>query len=233
MIAKIQEQQSLLRTYKIIIKKLEAESEAKDSEICALRNLLKEAVSWNKATEKRLNASGCPSFFYNLRIGSLGSTHFVQVLHFALQSVGSFVKAMVKQTESAKWDLDEAVKSIDPDASYAKRYHRIYGFESFVCKPIFEGFNIPNFAEMCRRVWVQHRLAFSSDEEVSIFEAKRNSRFSKVFMESVTECALCSGSGDRDGDIQVGFTVMPGFKVGRNVVQCRVHLSSVAVHTSS
>lgn len=326
MLAEIQEQQSLLRTYEITIKKLEAESEAKDAEISALRNQLAESMSGNKAMEKRLNASGCLSVFDNFRIGSLGPHHFVQVLHFALRSVRSFVKVMVKEMESAKWDLDEAVKFIEPEANFVKPSHRIYGFEAFVCKSIFEGFDFPNFmlpiteysakkqgqaqqhffdqfrklkslnpkhfivqnpqtsfpkftkakylalvhakmecsffgnlnlrklvtsggcptesvfftsfAEMCKRVWVLHCLAFSFDEEVSIFQAKRNSRFSEVFMESVTEDVLCSDSGDSslsggDGDIRVGFAVVPGFKIGRNVVQCQVYLSPLAAPVSS
>lgn len=329
MLAEIQEQQSLLRTYEITIKKLEAESEAKDSEISALRNQLAEVISGNKAIEKRLNASGCLSIFDNFRLGSLGPHHFVQVLHYALRSMRSFVKTMVKEMESAKWDLDEAVKFIEPEVNFAKPGHRIYGFESFVCKSIFEGFDFPNFmlpvieysakkqgqvqqqhffeqfknlkslnpkhfiaqnphssfakftrakylamvhakmecsffgnlglrklvtsggcptesvfftsfAEMCKRVWVLHCLAFSFDEKVSIFQAKRNSRFSEVFMESVTEDVLCSDSGDvsisgsdGDGDIRVGFTVVPGFKIGRNVVQCQVYLSPVAAPVSS
>ncbi|OWM72987.1 protein GRAVITROPIC IN THE LIGHT 1 [Punica granatum] len=329
MLAEIQEQQSLLRTYEITIKKLEAESDAKDLEISALRDQLGAVVSGNKAIEKRLNASGCLSLFDNFRFGSLGPAHFVQVLHFALRSARSFVKVMVKEMESAKWDLDEALKFIEPEASFAKPSHRIYGFESFVCKSIFEGFNFPNFmlptteysakkqgqaqqhffdqfkklksvnpkhsiaqnpnssfakftrakyltlvhakmecsffgnlglrklitsggcpadssfftafAEMCKRVWVLHCLAFSFDEEVSIFQAKRNSRFSEVFMESVTEDVLCSDSSgdseisgtDGDEDIQVEFTVVPGFKIGRNVVQCQVYLSPVAAPVSS
>ncbi|KAK4769977.1 hypothetical protein SAY87_030509 [Trapa incisa] len=319
MLAEIQEQQSLLKTYEITFKKLEANSEAKDSEISTLRDRLSQSISENKAIEKRLNTSGSQSLFDNFRIGALGPHHFVQVLHLALRSVRSFARTMVKEMEAAKWDLHEALKFIEPDMDFSSRPgHRVFGFEAYVCKSIFEGFDFPNFmlpiteysskkqgqgqaqaqqhffdqfkrlkslnpkqfilqspqssfakftrakylvlvhakmecsffgnlslrkvvtgggcpqelafftafVEMCKRIWVLHCLAFSMDDEVSIFQAKRGSRFSEVFMESVTEDVLSSEDAG-NGDTRVGFTVVPGFKVGRNVVQCQVYLSPV------
>lgn len=71
------------------------------------------------------------------------------------------------------------------------------------------------FAEMAKRVWLLHRL-FSSlgkEEEVGIFRVERGCRFSTVFMESVVE----------HGGSAVGFTVVPGFRLGKTVIQCKVY----------
>lgn len=57
----------------------------------------------------------------------------------------SFVKVLEKEMESAKWDLNEALKSIKLVANFARPCHRIYGFESFIYKSIFEGFDFPSF----------------------------------------------------------------------------------------
>uniref|UniRef100_A0A0D9ZVK3 Uncharacterized protein n=1 Tax=Oryza glumipatula TaxID=40148 RepID=A0A0D9ZVK3_9ORYZ len=92
------------------------------------------------------------------------------------------------------------------------------------------------FAEMARRVWLLHCLflAFDDGGASTIFQVAAGARFSEVYMESV-------GDGDGDdggagtavaaaaaGDRVVGFTVVPGFKVGRTVMQCRVYLSRPA-----
>ncbi|KAM0903432.1 hypothetical protein ACQ4PT_018654 [Festuca glaucescens] len=77
------------------------------------------------------------------------------------------------------------------------------------------------FAEMARRVWLLHCLFFAFDGGASIFQARPGERFSEVYMESVS---------DVDNRV-VGFTVAPGFKVGRSVMQCRVYLSRPARHT--
>lgn len=86
------------------------------------------------------------------------------------------------------------------------------------------------FAEMTRRVWLLHCLFFAfdgGDEEdgASIFQVRTGARFAEVYMESVndgrTEDSFSTAAEDRT----VGFTVVPGFRVGRTVIQCRVYLS--------
>ncbi|CAN6335994.1 unnamed protein product [Urochloa humidicola] len=78
------------------------------------------------------------------------------------------------------------------------------------------------FAEMARRVWLLHCLFWSFDGAASVFQARPGERFSEVFMESATDDA--DGGGGGQGKLAVGFTVVPGFKVGRTVIQCRVYL---------
>lgn len=77
------------------------------------------------------------------------------------------------------------------------------------------------FGEMARRVWLLHRLFFSFEPaaEASIFQAGRGCRFSELFMESVVEV----GAG-----AAVGFTVVPGFRVGRTIIQCKVYPARAA-----
>ncbi|CAN6331041.1 unnamed protein product [Urochloa humidicola] len=84
------------------------------------------------------------------------------------------------------------------------------------------------FAEMARRVWLLHCLFWAFDGAASVFQARPGERFSEVFMESATDDA--GGGGGMmapapGGHLSVGFTVVPGFKVGRTVIQCRVYLS--------
>lgn len=311
MLAEIQEQQSLMKTYEITIKKLQAEVDHKDSDIALLQKQLDDSVSFNKSLEKTLNASGPLPMFDNLRISMLNPTHFVQFLQHTLRSVRSFVKLMIREMESARWDLDAAIKFIEPQALFAKPSHRCYAFESFVCKTMFEGFNCPNFklpndhdhdfrlffeifkklksvspkqfltqnlnsdlgkftrdkylhlvhakmecslfgnlnmrkmvssggypetafftafAEMSKRVWLLNCLAFSFGEEVNIFQVKRDCRFSEVYMECVTQEAALFSSGElndanADVELRVGFTVVPGFRIGNKVIQSQVYLS--------
>jgi hypothetical protein len=88
------------------------------------------------------------------------------------------------------------------------------------------------FAEMARRVWLLHCLFWSFDGAASVFQARPGERFSEVFMESASDAdGGCGGTvaapvqalGGQQ--VRVGFTVVPGFKVGRTVIQCRVYLS--------
>lgn len=307
MLAEIQEQQSLMKTYEITMKKMLGEVEAKDSQIASLQQKLQEIVSSNRSLDKRLNASGSFSILDNVKFSDVVSPKdFILVLHYSLRSVRSFVKLLIREMESANWDVEAAANAIHHDVVFSKRDHKAFAFESFVCREIFAGFNDagfaaavhggdhsanddrvsffeqfkvlrsasathfvkqnPNslfakflkskylqlvhpkmefsfsgnlnqrktvnsgefpeteffkaFAEMGRRVWLLHSLAFSFDREVSIFQVSRNSKFSQVHMESVTEEVFAAA----DGGLRVAFTVVPGFKVGQTVVQSQVYL---------
>ncbi|XP_028755741.1 protein GRAVITROPIC IN THE LIGHT 1-like isoform X2 [Neltuma alba] len=325
MLAEIQEQQSLMKTYELTIKKLESEVELKESESSSLKKQLDECISFNKSLEKRLSSSGPFSMFDNLQLSKLNPTHFVQFLEHTLRAIKSFVKLMIREMESAHWDLQAAAKFIHPHAVFAKPSHIYFAFESFVCLTIFEGFNFQNFtvpnepserkphkqnqnlyfekfkklkslnpkqylthnptssfakflkskyfqlvhakmecslfgnlnqrkqvnsggfpdsafftsfAEMAKRVWDLHFLALSFDDEVSIFQVKKNSRFSEVYMEcvNVAESESVSESGSEEagggsggaGELRVSFTVVPGFKMDKTVVQSQVYLSPPA-----
>ncbi|CAI8618698.1 unnamed protein product [Vicia faba] len=311
MLAEIQEQQSIMKTYEITIKKIQGEVDARDSQISSLRKKLYECNSFNKSLEKKLNSNASMSLFVNLELSSLNQTHFVYFLHHTLRSIRSFVKLMIEEMESANWDVEAAVKFIHPKAVFSKPSHRCFAFESFICITMFEGFvssneplhnthqnhyfekfnnlkslntkqyleNNPNssfakflkskylqlvhakmecslfgnlnqrklvnsgefphssffiaFAEMAKRVWTLHYLALSFQETVTIFQVKKNTRFSEVYMESITEesVSISTTSCSRDstdsnsGELRVVFTVVPGFKIGKTVIQSQVYLS--------
>lgn len=78
------------------------------------------------------------------------------------------------------------------------------------------------FVEMARRVWLLHCLFFSfkQDSDRSIFQVRRGSRFSEVYMESVVDEDKASNR-----PATVGFTVAPGFKMCSTLIQCKVFLS--------
>ncbi|XP_022892330.1 protein GRAVITROPIC IN THE LIGHT 1-like [Olea europaea var. sylvestris] len=309
MLAEIQEQQSLMKTYEITMKKMQVEIENKEAQISVFQQELQAITEKNKSVEKKLNASGSFSILDNVKFSDVNPKDFITVLHYALRSIRNFVKFLIREMESANWDIEAAANAIHPEVAFNERDHNHNGFafESFVCKEIFSGFNYPyfsvkndqpllesdyqrrvfffeqfkklksisifhflknnphslfgkflnskylqivhpkmefsisgnlhqrkmvnsgeypeteffkGFAEMGRRIWLLHCLAFSFNQEVSIYQVKKNSRFSEVYMESVTDDIFAAG----DGDFRVAFTVVPGFKVGQIVVQSQVYL---------
>lgn len=81
------------------------------------------------------------------------------------------------------------------------------------------------FAQMAKRVWLLHCLAFSFEPAVTVFQVGKGCRFSDIHMECVNEEAFLSDDGSSTVvNPRVGFTVVPGFKVGKTVIQCQVYL---------
>ncbi|KAJ7950896.1 IRK-interacting protein [Quillaja saponaria] len=77
-----------------------------------------------------------------------------------------------------------------------------------------------SFVRMASSIWTLHKLAFSFDPVVEIFQVERGVDFSIVYMEDITrKCLLPCKSR-----MKVGFTVVPGFKIGRTVIQSQVYL---------
>ncbi|CAH8355470.1 unnamed protein product [Eruca vesicaria subsp. sativa] len=304
MLAEIQEQQSLMRTYEITIKKLETEAAEKQLRIESLNKNLEEILAVNKSVEKKLTESGSSVSPLD-NVTNLNLSSYVQVLGFTLRSVRSFVKSMVKEMESAGWDLNAAASAAVRNASsvFARPSHRCFAFESFVCCKMMESFESPEFSlpnekpsrerffnmrsvdpvqyltrnpgssfarfvlhkylsvvhakmecsffgnlnqrklvnsggfpdsgffaafcEMAKRIWLLHCLAFCISENVTVFQIKKGCRFSQVYMESVKSGDESLFSSDDNADIRVGFTVVPGFKIGDNVIQSQVYLSPV------
>ncbi|XP_073125147.1 protein GRAVITROPIC IN THE LIGHT 1 [Henckelia pumila] len=309
MLAEIQEQQSLMKTYEITMKKMRGEIENKEALISTIEQRLQDVIQNNKSLEKKLNASGSFSILDNVKFSEVSPKDFILVLHYALRSVRNFVKLLIHEMESVNWDIEAAANAIQSGLVFSKRDHKVFIFESFVCREIFAGFNDPSFsvqendqllpeeirqrriflfdefkrmrsvsvthflrqnpnssfakflkhkylhlvhpkmelsfsgnlkqrkmvnsgeypeteffkafAEMARRIWLSHCLAFSFGQEVSSFQVKQSSRFSEVYMESVNQDIFTAA----DCDFTVAFTVVPGFKVGHTVVQSQVYLT--------
>ncbi|XP_019426273.1 PREDICTED: IRK-interacting protein-like isoform X3 [Lupinus angustifolius] len=82
-----------------------------------------------------------------------------------------------------------------------------------------------SFAEMAKRVWLLHCLAFSFDPHASIFQVEKGCRFSDVYMESVNDEMFLNSDQTVELEPHVAFTVVPGFRIGKTVLQCQVYLS--------
>ncbi|CAJ2656938.1 hypothetical protein L195_g006276 [Trifolium pratense] len=140
------ELKSVIKTYRIMGKKLESQARVKDSEIMFLKEKLEEANKQNKSIEKRLNQSGLLSSLDNLHISGLSPTHFISVLRHTVKSIRSFVKLLVNEMRSAGWDIDASVNAIiKENVVYWKEDHKCFAIESFVCREMFDSFNFPNF----------------------------------------------------------------------------------------
>lgn len=306
LLAEIQEQKSLLKTYEIMGKKMEFQQKVKDSELASLKQKLEELNNRNRMTEKRLNQSGPLSVLDNLHLSGLSPSHFVTVLRHTVKSIRSFVRLLIDEMKSADWDVDAAASAIEPGVVYWRPDHKCFAFESFVCREMFDGFQFPNFsltneslperrrwqqvfferfvvlksskakdylaqkprstfakfcrvkylriihprmesaffgntshrnlvsagefpettffamfAEMAKRVWLLHCLAFSFQPEGTVFQVSKGSRFSEAYMETIAEEEAFNIA---EYDPRVAFTVVPGFKIGKTVIQCQVYL---------
>nr|XP_043628516.1 protein GRAVITROPIC IN THE LIGHT 1-like [Erigeron canadensis] len=147
LLAEIQEQKNQLKMYEITRKKLDNQNKLKESEIIFLKEKLEESRRENKLIEKRLNSSGSLSTSSHeiLNFSSLTPTIFITYVKQTTKSVRSFVKFMISEMEAANWDLDAAASSIQPDVIYFDTTHICYAFESFVCRQMYDGFNLPGF----------------------------------------------------------------------------------------
>ncbi|KAK9907127.1 hypothetical protein M0R45_002373 [Rubus argutus] len=257
-LAEIEEQKSVLKTYEIMGKKLNSQVRLKDSEIIFLGEKLEEANKQNKLLEKRVNQSGQLYVLDNLHLSGLSPSHFITLLRHTVKSIRSFVRTMMDEMKSSGWDIHMAANSIAGDVLYwkedhkyeslpdKKKYQQQLFFERFMeLKPLkakehisrnprsafakfcrvkylrlihpkmetsFSGNlnqrNLVNagefpstsffasFADMAKRVWLLHCLAFSFDPEAAIFQVSKGCRFSEVYMESVAEEAFLSTASE-------------------------------------
>lgn len=82
-----------------------------------------------------------------------------------------------------------------------------------------------SFVKMSSSIWVLHKLAYSFNPMVEIFQVERGADFSMVYMEDVAR----KGKGTLPSKYRpkVGFTVVPGFKIGKTIIQAQVYLTSL------
>ncbi|XP_008775885.1 protein GRAVITROPIC IN THE LIGHT 1-like [Phoenix dactylifera] len=144
--AQVQEQRNLLKTYKITTRKLESDLDFKDSKILSLQAELLELDNQNKSLKAMLQPGRCSlSSLDDLHLSGLNPNHLLVVLRYAVKSIRSFVKLMVQEMESARWDLDAAAGVIHPDVVLWKPEHRIFAFESYICQKMFSDFHHRDF----------------------------------------------------------------------------------------
>ncbi|KNA21704.1 hypothetical protein SOVF_040320 [Spinacia oleracea] len=152
--AEIQEQQSLLKTYEVMVKKFQSEIQNKDSEINQLQHLIEEATQKREKLEKNLKlrglstrdseASGEQNGFFPL---DLTPDLFISTVESVYKAIHDFSKPLINMMKAAGWDLDAAAQSIEPSVVYAKRAHKKYAFESCICQRMFLGFQQESFTE--------------------------------------------------------------------------------------
>uniref|UniRef100_A0A5B7BAW9 Uncharacterized protein n=1 Tax=Davidia involucrata TaxID=16924 RepID=A0A5B7BAW9_DAVIN len=313
--AEIQEQQSLLKTYEVMVKKFQSEIQNKDSEILQLQQQIQEAKQKREKLDKNLKLRGLSA---KESEGSgdenggfpidLTPDLFMAAVEAASKAIHDFSKPLINMMKAAGWDLDAAANSIEPNVVYAKRAHKKYAFESHICQRMFSGFQQESFSvkqenltvtkesffhqylalremdpldivgqtpdsifgkfcrskylvvvhpkmeasffgnldqrnyvmggghprtpfyqaflKLAKSIWLLHRLAYSFDPTVKVFQVKRGSEFSEVYMESLVKNLVMDETDEKP---KVGLMVMPGFWIGGSVIQCRVYLMGVKV----
>lgn len=315
LLAEIQEQQSMLKTYEVMVKKFQAQIQSRDLELEKLREELREATEKKGKLEKTLRQKSFKDAVGYVSNESLTLTpqFFISTVQAAAKAAHDFTKLIINMMKTAEWDLDAAANSIEPGILYAKRAHKKYAFESYVCQRMFSGFENENFyvtdslpaildpekqrhdfmaqfqdmqsrdpfdvlaigpdclfgkfchskylhivhpkmeesffgnldqrnhvlngghprtpfyqafLKLAKPVWLVHRLAFCFDPKVNIFQVRKGTDFSEVYMESIVKnVELADNSvGLRP---KVGFTVVPGFRVGKTIIQCHVYLTGM------
>lgn len=144
--AQVQEQQNLLKTYKITTRKLESDLNFKDSKVLSLQDELLELDNQNKSLKTKLQPGHCSmSSLDDVQLSGLKSNHFLTVLRYAVKAIRSFVKLMLQEMEAARWDLDAAADAVHPDVVLWKPEHRIFAFESYICQKMFSDFHHRDF----------------------------------------------------------------------------------------
>ncbi|KAK9749251.1 hypothetical protein RND81_02G112800 [Saponaria officinalis] len=165
--AEIQEQQSLLKTYEVMVKKFQSEIQNKDSEINQLQQMIEEASQKREKLETNLklrglsikesNISGEQKGFFPV---DLTTDLFISVVEASYKAMHDFSKPLINMMKAAKWDLDAAAESIEPSVVYAKRAHKKYAFESYICQKMFLGFQHETFTEKPEDVSVNRESFF-------------------------------------------------------------------------
>lgn len=312
LVAEIKEQQNLLQTYEVMVKKFQTQLQTKDSEIMQLQQLIHESNQKRMKLEKKLKLRGLPdkssvdledkNEFFSME---LTTDLFTTSAEASYKAIHDFSKPLINMMKASRWDLDAAANSIEPSVVYARRPHKKYAFESLICQRMFSGFQEESFSvksenlvskegffhqflaikgmdpldilsqnpdsifgkfcrtkylavvhpkmeaaffgnldqrnhvvsgghprtafyqaflKLAKSIWVLHRLAYSFDPKVKVFQVKRGDEFSDVYMESVVKNIVLE---EGDENPKVGLMVMPGFWIGGSVIQCRVYLSGV------
>lgn len=313
--AEIQEQQSLLKTYEVMVKKFQSEIQNKDTEIIQLQQQIQDANQKKVKLEKNLKLRGLSSK-ESEGSGDDNGFHFMDLtpelfkaaVEAGYRAIHDFSKPLINMMKASGWDLDAAANSIEPNVIYAKRAHKKYAFESHICQRMFSGFQDTSFSlqldsttitkeslfqeylalremdpldsvgqcpdsmfgkfcrskypvvvhpkmeasffgnldqrnyvmggghprtpfyqaflKLAKSIWLLHRLAHCFDPPVKVFQVKKETEFSEVYMESVVKNFILDESDQKP---RVGLMVMPGFWIGGSVIQCQVYLTGIKV----
>ncbi|KAJ3679803.1 hypothetical protein LUZ60_016081 [Juncus effusus] len=155
LLSEIQQQQNLLKTYEVMVKKFQTQIQNRDGEITQLQSQIEEAKNRKSKLEKKLKQRGLSSKdgdiseeeeenFFSIE---LTPNLFTNTVESAFKSIHDFSKPLINMMKAAGWDLDAATDAIvGPGVIYAKRSHKKYAFESYICQRMFAGFQEESFS---------------------------------------------------------------------------------------
>lgn len=155
------EPDAILKSYEGIINNFHAEIRTKNAEVESLKDMLAESTLQREKLERRLKRleqklSSCSSSPASLPAlppdsssASSSASPNADLLRSAVLRASevskSFTKLLISLMKAAQWDLDAASDSIEPGIHYARRSHRKYAFESYVCQQMWNGFENDDF----------------------------------------------------------------------------------------
>ncbi|CAN1308061.1 Protein GRAVITROPIC IN THE LIGHT 1 [Linum perenne] len=217
--AEIQEQQSLLKTY-----------ENKDSEIHQMQQQIEEANQKRSKLEKNLKLRGLstkgseagsiePSVIYARRAHKKYAfeSHICQKMFSGFQQENFAINVDdITVSKESFFHQYLALKEMDPLDAVGQNPDSIFGrfCRSKYLMVVHPKIGHPRtafylvFLKLAKSIWLLHRLAYSFDPNVKVFQVKRGSEFTEP---------------------KVGLMVMPGFWVGGSVIQSRVYLTGMKV----
>ncbi|KAL9676840.1 hypothetical protein QQ045_005060 [Rhodiola kirilowii] len=81
------------------------------------------------------------------------------------------------------------------------------------------------FAKMARWFWILRGVSSTISPKAVVYEVKRGTAFSDKFMELVEQDikGVAKSSSRRHSDYKVAFMIMPGFRVGQNLIKSRIY----------
>ncbi|KAF3557754.1 hypothetical protein F2Q69_00011202 [Brassica cretica] len=121
--AEIQEQQSLLKTYEVMVKKFQSEIQNKDSEIKQMMEKIEGANQKRLKLEKnlKLRGMGGGGGGGGMEFPDLTVELFMSTYEAAAKVVHDFSKPMINMMKAAGWDLDSAAESIEHGVAKPKK----------------------------------------------------------------------------------------------------------------
>uniref|UniRef100_A0A251T540 GIL1/IRKI C-terminal domain-containing protein n=2 Tax=Helianthus annuus TaxID=4232 RepID=A0A251T540_HELAN len=111
----------------------------------------------------------------------------------------------------------------NPDFPFSKFGERKYEQLNLEVKDSWRSVTVfyDAFVNMSSSIWLLHKLARLFTPPIAIFQVEKGVDFSMVYMKNVTK----KYSILENGISNVGFTVIPGFKIGKIIVQAQVYLT--------
>eukprot|EP00252_Welwitschia_mirabilis_P013699 TRINITY_DN3016_c0_g1_i1.p1 TRINITY_DN3016_c0_g1~~TRINITY_DN3016_c0_g1_i1.p1 ORF type:complete len:417 (-),score=46.29 TRINITY_DN3016_c0_g1_i1:949-2199(-) len=136
--AQVHERQYVLRTYELILNRLESEIRSKDAEVEAVKAEIEHINRENKGLERRLGSAETSAEVLSVEL-------FVRSVRQVSVAAQEFTRLLMGLMKEADWDLECAANSIEPHVRFLKESHWKFAFESYVSLGMFGGFESEDF----------------------------------------------------------------------------------------